>query len=230
MTLRARQEIALVLAAVAAYELGRRLIHPDAAAALQHAHAVLRLERTLGVAWERPVQRAFAPAQPVLGAVYLVAQFVVTGVFFVWLYRRAAEGYVRWRNGFLVATALALVVHWRFPVAPPRLAGVGIADTLHLGPAASLTDPFAAMPSLHAAWALGVGVGLCLYARSRAWRFVGAAYPVLVVLATIVTGNHFLLDAVAGGAVLGAGFRAAGVLRSRSGATLSPATRGGAVR
>ena len=54
------------------------------------------------------------------------------------------------------------------------------------------------MPSLHAAYALGVGIGLIRYGRSRLVRVAGAIYPPLVVLTIVVTGNHFVLDAVAG--------------------------------
>jgi hypothetical protein len=223
------KQIALVLAAVAAYELARRLIHPDRAVAVRHAHDVLALERVLHVAWEAPLQRIVLHAPQLVTAldlVYLGAHFAVTGLFFLWLYRRDRVAYVRFRDGFVAATALALFVHWRFPVAPPRLAGVGLTDTVRgfLGvdvgsPGhAAVTDPLAAMPSLHAGWAVGVGVGLYLYAHSR----LALAYPVVVVLATVVTGNHFLLDAAAGVAVMAAGFWLADTLRGLHGATLAP--------
>ena len=226
-----------MVAAVAAYELARRAIAPDRFLAVRHAHDVLRLERALGISWEVSLQRAFlhAPAVvDVLGAVYLCSQFAVTAAFFVWLYRRAPDAYRRFRDGFLVATALALLVHWRYPVAPPRLAGVGVEDTvarlLHADVASRLTDPLAAVPSLHAGWALGVGVGLVLYARRRVWRVAGLLYPCVVVLATVVTGNHFLLDAPAGFAALGLGFRLTLLLSPAHGARLVAAPRGGAVR
>ena len=234
---RGSRQIALVLAAVAAYELARRLIKPDRGLAVAHAHDVLRSERVLHAAWEGSLQRVFLHVPLVvdaLGVVYLCSQFVVTGLFFVWLYRRSPEGYRRFRDGFLVATALALAVQWRYPVAPPRLAGVGMQDTLarllHVDLASRLTDPVAAVPSLHAGWSVGVGLGVALFARSAVCRAAGALYPVLVVLATVVTGNHFLFDAVAGVAVLLSGFVLAEGLRPAHGAKLVAATRGGAVR
>ena len=61
---------------------------------------------------------------------YFVGHFVLTGVFFLWLYHRSRDGFRLFRDGFLVATALAVVIHWLFPTAPPRLAGVGLEDTL----------------------------------------------------------------------------------------------------
>ena len=86
------------------------------------------------------------------------------------------------------------------------------------------------MPSLHAGFALGVGIGVVLYARPLVWKVLGVLYPIAVVLTTIVTGNHFILDAVAGMLVLGLGFAVAAVLFERDGARLVAATRGGAVR
>jgi membrane-associated phospholipid phosphatase len=106
------------------------------------------------------------------------------------------------------------VIHWRFPTAPPRLAGVGLEDTLRtlsgidIGSpqSAALSNPVAAVPSLHAAYALGVGIGLLVYGRRALTRAVGLLYPPTVVLTIVVTGNHFFVDAIAGVAVLAAGF------------------------
>lgn len=209
-----------MLAAVAAYELARRAIHPSWAVAVGHAHDVLALEQRLGIAWEGSLQHALMPVMPAFDVIYLAAQFGVTGLFFLWLYR--SDSYARFRNAFLVATALALVIAWRYPVAPPRL--VGLRDVLHLR-VASVTDPLAAMPSLHAGWAVGVGAGL--WRRSRV---AAVLYPALVILATLATGNHFVLDAAAGVALMGAGFAATRVNWLKHGATLAPASRGGAVR
>ena len=130
-------------------------------------------------------------------------------------------------------------IHWRFPTAPPRLAGVGLEDTLRQlsdidigSPAASsFSNPVAAVPSLHAGFALGVGIGLvALRALASSGRSIGVLYPIAVVLTTIVTGNHFILDAIAGMLVMGLGFAVAAVIFERDGARLVPATRGGAVR
>ena len=209
-----RREIGLVLSAVAAYELARRAIHPSWPVAAQHANELIGLERRLGLAWEASLQRALLPVMPAFEAVYLVAQFGITALFFVWLYHARPDAYARFRNAFLVATALALFIAWRYPVAPPRL--VGLRDVLHLS-VARVTDPLAAMPSLHAGWAVGVGAGA--WPRSRALAVV---YPALVVLATIATGNHFVLDAVAGASLMAFGFAVSRVNWLKHGATLAP--------
>jgi membrane-associated phospholipid phosphatase len=84
---------------------------------------------------------------------------------------------------------------------------VGLVDTLHalVGvDVGSVSNPVAAVPSLHAGWALGVGLGLARYAHTRRARIAGALYPPLVALTIVVTGNHFFLDAAAGTAVMAA--------------------------
>ena len=99
------------------------------------------------------------------------------------------------------------MIHWQFPTAPPRLAGVGLVDTLrrfsdiNIGSPRSspFSDPVAAGPrrSRHAGWALEVGIGLVLYARPLWLKTVGVLYPFAVVVTIVVTGNHFIFDALA---------------------------------
>ncbi len=219
------RQIAIVLAAVWAYELVRMLIHPNWAAAMANAQKIDNLERGLNFAWEQSLQRAFLGVPEVVEAMnlfYFVGHFVLTGVFFLWLYHRSSDGFRSFRDGFLAATAIAVLIHWLFPTAPPRLiAGLGIEDTLRVvwnldigSPHASaFSNPVAAVPSLHAGWAVGVGVGLIRYARQRWLRVLGGLYPLAVILTIVVTGNHFIFDALAGVAVLAAGFVVAKVPR-----------------
>lgn len=219
-------QVAVVLGAVGVYEVARILIEPDWPAALANARKVVRVEQVFGIDWENWLQRVFLAMPDLVHALnifYFVGHFLFTGIFFVWLYRRSRSLFRSFRNGFMIATAISIVVHWAFPTAPPRLAGVGLQDTLLMlsgidigSPSTSaLTNPVAAVPSLHAAYALGVGVGLVLFARSRFWRLAGALYPPLVFVTIVVTGNHFILDALAGTAVLGAGFVVAALLDRR---------------
>ena len=149
-----------------------------------------------------------------LNLFYLFAHFAITGLFFLWLYRRSRRGFRLFRNGFLLATAIAFVVAWRFPTAPPRVAGLGLDDTLRrfsdidIGSPGSggLSDPVAALPSLHAGWAFGVATGVAVYARPLLLRVAAVLYPALAVLAILATGNHFVVDALAGAAVMTLGF------------------------
>ena len=220
-------QVLIAVAAVQLYELLRHLIRPDWPAAIQHARDVFALEQVAHLDIEGAVQRLALHVPLVvaaLGLFYLMAHWVVTAAFLVWLYRRSRPAFLLFRDAMLLATAFALVVHVMFPAAPPRLAGLGIEDTVRTflrfdvgSPrSAPFSDPVAALPSLHAGWAVAVGIGVVLYARSRVTRMAGALYPLLVVIATIATGNHFVLDAVAGALVMGFGLAAAGALRRGS--------------
>jgi hypothetical protein len=217
-------QIGVVLAAVGAYEVARMLMVPDWGRAFANAHEVMHLERAAGFAWEGSLQRVFLELPSLvqlMNVFYFVGHFLFSGLFFVWLYRRSRERFTLFRDAFLVATALSVLVHWWFPTAPPRLAGVGLQDTLRVlsgidigSPhSAALSNPVAAVPSLHAAYAVGVGAGLLLFGRWLVVRAAGLLYPPLVVLTIVVTGNHFIFDALAGVAVLAVGFLVAYWLR-----------------
>jgi PAP2 superfamily len=217
-------QVAVVLVSFGGYEALRMLIKPDWPRALHNAREVASLERVLGIDWEGAIQQTFLSVPDLIHALnvfYLAGHFGLTAVFFLWLYHTSRDGFRLYRDAFLVATALAILVHWMFPTAPPRLAGLGIEDTLlalsgiDIGSPASspFSNPVAAVPSLHAAYALGVALGLIRYGSS-ALKVVGVLYPPLVLLTIVVTGNHFLFDALAGIAVLGVGFAAAATRRS----------------
>ena len=212
------KQIAIVLASLGVYEAARSFIEPDWGAAIANAQRIAELERGLSFAWEQSLQRAFLGVPELVEAMnvfYFVGHFVLTGVFFLWLYRSSNEGFRSFRNGFIAATAIAVVIHWWFPTAPPRVVGgLGIMDTLRVfwnvdigSPHTSaFSNPVAAVPSLHAGWAVGVGVGLVRFAKQPALRLLGVVYPVVVMLTIVVTGDHFIFDALAGIAVLAAGF------------------------
>src|SRR5919198_125897 len=206
-------QIGLVIGLAEAYRLLRRLIPTDWPQAISNAHHVFRLEQVSHFAWERGVQAWFLQFPELVRGMnwfYLSSHFAVTGAFFVWLYWRNREGFAIFRDGFLLATGIALVIHWRYPTAPPRLADMGIKDTIDLYSGVNIgephherfSNPVAAVPSLHAGWALAVGVGLLLYARTFLLRAAGVVYPSAVLLTIVVTGNHFVFDAVAGALVM----------------------------
>src|SRR5262249_38774170 len=112
------------------------------------------------------------------------------------------------RTTLLCASALALIGFVAYPTAPPRLAGVGVADTvsngrvdLDHGLVSALYNPYAAVPSMHIGYALVIGAAVLLYGRRRTTRALGAAYPALVLLVVVATGNHFFFDAATGAVV-----------------------------
>jgi PAP2 superfamily len=220
-------QIGLVIGLAETYRLLRRLIPTDWPLAIANAHHVLRLEQVTHLAWEEGIQKWFLQFPELVRGMnwfYLSSHFVVTGAFFVWLYWRNREGFAIFRDGFLLATAIALVIHWRYPTAPPRLAHMGIKDTIDLYSGVNIgrpqherfSNPVAAVPSLHAGWAVALGAGLLMYARSLAGRLTGVLYPAAVLLTIVVTGNHFVFDAVAGVLVMAIGFAMTAPFRLRT--------------
>ena len=220
-------QIALVVGLAESYRLLRQLIPTDWPLAIGNAQRVAHLERVLHIYGEGAMQRAFLHFPEVVRTMnwfYLSTHFLITGLFFAWLYWRSREGFAIFRDGFLLATAIALVIHWRFPTAPPRLAHMGIKDTIDLYSRVNIgrphherfSNPVAAVPSLHAGWALGVGAGLILYGRSWIAKLVGFLYPLVVLIAIVVTGNHFFFDAIAGALVMAIGFAATAPFRVRA--------------
>jgi hypothetical protein len=220
-------QIALLISLAEAYRILRTLIPTDWARAMANAQQIVRFEQVTHIEWERGIQETFLRFPELIKAMnwfYLSSHFFVTGAFFVWLYWRNRDGFSIFRNGFLFGTAIALVIHWRYPTAPPRLAGLGIKDTVDLYSGVNLgephherfSNPVAAVPSLHAGWAVAVGVGLELYARNVLLRMAGVLYPAAVLLTIIVTGNHFVFDAIGGVLVMAIGFAATGRLRVSS--------------
>jgi membrane-associated phospholipid phosphatase len=207
------RQIAIVSLFDIAYELSRVVATGGRSAALAHAHSIVGAERTLGLFHELSVQR-FALHAPgivldIANWTYFNAQFTVTFGFLLWAYLRHTERYTTIRNTVIAADAIGLIGYLAYPTAPPRmLTGLGFTDTLnqaavnhHSGAIASLANPYAAMPSLHTAYALIFGVSGVALARRWWIRGMWGLYPALVVFSIIATGNHFVLDAVAGATV-----------------------------
>ncbi len=208
---RLRSEAAVVLGLYGLYELARGLVVGDARDADRHAHRVVALERWLHLLLEANVQhaaRALPGLTSLLGAAYLTFHLVVTVAVLLWLHRQRPAAFPFVRTTLLLASALALVGFLAFPTAPPRLAGIGIADTvsnghvdLNKGLVSSLYNPYAAVPSMHIGYALIVAASLLLQARRPLVRALAALYPPFMLLVVVATGNHFFFDAVAGALV-----------------------------
>jgi PAP2 superfamily len=197
----------------------------------------------MGLLHEVDVQRALTHV-PGLGTLfgfgYDVLHLSVTGGVLIWLFFRHRDAYARVRTTLLGATFLALVGFTLFPSAPPRLAGIGVADTLslardtaHSGVLRFLYNPYAAMPSLHMAYAVIAGACLYRWGGHRLVRAIGLAYPIFVAVEVVATGNHFFLDVAAGVAVdacaLAIISRGVAEKTARDGALGTVASRGQAV-
>jgi PAP2 superfamily len=215
-------EIAAVLGLYALYEATRGLVAGDPAVAVRHARAVASLERSLHVFVESNVQHAAAAvpgAISLLGALYLTLHLSVSGACLLWFHRRRPDAFPLVRTALLLASGLALVGYLAYPTAPPRLAALGVSDTisgtgldLNHGLVSSLYNPFAAVPSMHIGYAVIVAVSLFRYGGHPALRVLGVLYPALVVLVIVATGNHFFFDAAAGAAVAAVALPAAAAL------------------
>jgi PAP2 superfamily len=205
---------ALALAALyGVYELTRGSVGESWALAQRHADTIVRFERDLGMFWEWDVQRWAhgLPGLPaVLGIAYLGLHVVATIGALVWVYRRHRRHFAMLRTVLVVSSALALVLYALYPTAPPRLAGIGIADTvtqhagINLNSAllGALYNPIAAVPSLHFGYSLIVGVTVAALAPHVSVRALGALYPFVMLFVIVATGNHFWLDAAIGGVVV----------------------------
>jgi membrane-associated phospholipid phosphatase len=129
---------------------------------------------------------------------YWNSQFTVISLTLLWAYTRRHDAFYRFRNALLLANVIALVGYVLMPTAPPRLLDLGFVDTHKDGMIQLAANPYAAMPSIHAADALIVGVVLAVVVRRWWAKLLWAIWPVWVFFAVMATGNHFWLDCLAG--------------------------------
>lgn len=224
------RELLLIAVLYTAYEFTRGLGGPTLRAATRNGWDILHFERHWDISpehWLTVGLLAFTPLAVAAAYFYSTAHYIVTPVVLIWMYRCHGDHYRPARTSLAISTLIGLLGFWFIPTAPPRsLVGSGVPDALarlsHWGwwggegsvpkGLGSFTNQLAAMPSMHVGWALWCGFLIHRYA-SRAWvRWLGVAYPVATTLVVLSTGNHYLLDAVAGAFVmaLGAGLMLAG--------------------
>ncbi|OIJ96861.1 phosphatase PAP2 family protein [Streptomyces monashensis] len=217
-------ELPLIVLVYGCYSAGRLLVRGDVASAVDHGLAILRIEKTLHINAENPLNRLFT-REPWLGVPadfwYASLHYLITPAILIWLFRARSEHYRRARTWLMTSTFIGLIGFTLLPTCPPRLlaAGHGFVDTMaHYssygwwgGDASAprglggMTNQYAAMPSLHVGWALWCGVMLWRHSGTRVAKILGVAYPLGTALVVMGTANHYLLDAVAGVAVMGVG-------------------------
>ncbi|MET9685311.1 phosphatase PAP2 family protein [Streptomyces coeruleorubidus] len=208
------RELLLVAGLFLVYKLGRQLATGHTGEAFHNAYRVWDVERAVHLPGEEAVQSLLLHGDGlvhVANTYYAAVHFPATAAFLIWLYLRRPAHYVWARRVLAAVTAAALVLHLLFPLAPPRmLAATGLVDTARVyGPSVygspatdSLSNQFAAMPSLHFGWALMVAVGLIVATRSR-WRWLWLLHPLLTLLVIVGTANHYWLDAIVATGLLG---------------------------
>lgn len=214
-------------------KFGSATVSPDHA--FTNARRVIALERNLGLYVEETIQDAFLGYRfflQIWNVFYGTLHFWITGYALIYLFRKQPARYSLWRNTIIFATLLALIGFSWFPLMPPRLldscgqfgacASYGFVDTLasygglwsfDSGAMEQISNQYAAMPSLHFAWAMWTFLVLYPHMKHRWSKVLIAIYPWTTLFAIIVTANHYWLDALGGLVVLGGGYAMAWSLR-----------------
>lgn len=222
-------EIAVIYGIYAVYSLIRNGVHDVEDKAFANGARILDFEDSFGLAWERGLND-FLDSTPAVAAVcavvYASLHFIVTPGTLVWLYVAHHRHYRFTSTVIVLTTCLALIGFYAMPTAPPRMfGGEGFVDIMaktgtwgwwpESGTPASdnISNQFAAMPSLHCAWATFCGLSIVLFTKNHVARVLGALYPLLTYFVVMGTANHYLLDVVGGLVILAVAFGLTWLLR-----------------
>ncbi len=167
---------------------------------------------------------------------YGTAHFVVTPALLIWLFIRHRENFSRWRTTAMVTTVLALVGFALFPLMPPRLINAPVSESVYSGENIALrehvpdfgfvdtlrdvgglwnfdskkmdsvSNQYAAMPSLHIGWSTWCMLVLLRFGKRRSTKILGVLYPIVTLLVIVATANHYIIDAAGGLVIIGAGY------------------------
>jgi hypothetical protein len=206
------RQLALFGAAYLCYSVVRGLAEVDTTVAFEHTRDVIQLERALHIFVEPSIQ-AWAMGSHALidiaGWLYVNAQSTVTIAALIYIYLRHNRSFYFVRNMLMIAMVIALVGYAVFPTAPPRfMPEWGFVDTVasltgtHVGhetaSMSALFNPYAAVPSMHVAFAVMIGWRLAGLVKLRIAKLAWALYPFLIAFVIIATANHFIFDALLG--------------------------------
>lgn len=218
------RQIVLFGAAYYSYRFLRGFVDngQGAAQAFQNARDLISVEQTFGFFSERNIQRwtgGWDLTTDIASVIYINAQTTVVlgAVFYLYLFHNQRYYFVR--NMMMVAMGIALIGYIVYPTAPPRFffPEYGFRDTVSEFTGVShanvkittLFNPYAAVPSMHCCFAIIIGGSLASLAKHRVTRVLWLGYPLLLTWVVVVTGNHWILDAILGGATAGISFVAA---------------------
>ncbi len=218
-------QVMLFAAGMVVYFGVRGLTESNIATAQAHAEWLVALERKLGLFVEPALQAKIADHSVLVTLanwVYIWGHWPVVLGILVWLLLRRPDSYYLIRNAFLISGLIGVTIFVLFPMAPPRLAGLDVVDTVTryshsyrvLQPPA-FVNQYAAMPSLHFGWDLIVGIMLFREARHLPLKVAGVLAPIAMAMAVVLTANHYILDIVVGGAVALTGLALATAWRDR---------------
>ncbi|MET7766809.1 bifunctional glycosyltransferase 87/phosphatase PAP2 family protein [Streptomyces sp. NPDC005393] len=211
-------ELMLIRVGYFAYSWIRGHAPDERSVAEGHGDQVLTLEGWLHIDIEHGFNAIVADTswlKHTMNWYYSTFHFLIPLSLLGWLYLRRPATY-RWaRTPLAFATLLALIGFWLYPLAPPRLMGLGYVDTAHgpqdlknpdFGALTKLSNQYAAMPSLHVGWSLWCGVVIAIVAPYVWMKVLGMLYPLLTTAVIVGTANHYVLDAIGGAAIVSAGF------------------------
>jgi hypothetical protein len=196
------RQLAIWFGFAIAYQLARGIADRNPSKALANGQAVVDLEervthRLYELTFQNFVDQRHLLATAV-GWTYWLSEFAVVGLAVLFVYVRRHDAFIGFRNSILLANVIGLIGYVLMPTAPPRLLSVGFVNDHRDGLVNLAANPYAAMPSLHAADALIVGV-IMFSVCNRWWaKALWAAWPAWVWFAVMATGNHFWLDCLAG--------------------------------
>src|SRR5919106_901228 len=206
-----------------AYQVARGVADRHPVRAFENALTVIDIEQRFNALFELDLQR-WIHASDLLTTLtswtYWLSQFTVVGLTLLWVYLRRNDSFLRFRNTIMLANVIGLAGYVLLPTAPPRMfPGFVFVDTLAQfgsvnhgsGLVELASNPYAAMPSLHAADALIVGVVLATVVRRKIFKALWLLWPAWVWFTVMATANHFWLDIIAG--VIVAGVAAAVIYR-----------------
>ena len=215
------------------YQVARGVADRDATRAFENGLKVIDIEQRAGSLFELSLQgvlQSSALLVTLSSWTYWLSQFTVLGLTLLWVYLRRNDRFLRFRNWVITANLIGLAGYVLLPTAPPRMfPDFGFVDTLAsfsaLNHGSALielaSNPYAAMPSLHAADSLIVGITMAVIVRRTIWKVLWLSWPAWVWFCVMATANHFWLDIAAG--ILVAALAAPVVFRRELRARFRPA-------
>jgi hypothetical protein len=217
-------EVLAILAFYLVYSAVRNASDARPAEAFEHARQIMSLEHHLGIFHEAKLQEWALHFKPlIITANYLYGSlhFVVTIGVGIWLFRKYSDDYPRFRNTLAITTAIALIGFYLYPLMPPRLLEIeghlnlGFVDTLqqyptiwsfNSGQMSKISNQYAAMPSVHIAWATWCSLALVPRMKSTGKKILAASYPLVTLIVIVITANHYVIDAAGGWLILAIGW------------------------
>ena len=218
------RELAIVVPGYLLYTTVRGLVQGRESEAFARAADIIKLERGIHIFWETHLQEYILSdwlLAQLANSAYAWLHWPAIITVAVWLFFRHRDVYPMYRNAFLISGAIALVCYATLPTAPPRfMAPWGFVDTVAVTSSTyeyfqppAFVNQYAALPSLHFGWNVLMGIAIVCYARGP-FRVLGVLLPTAMLLSIVSTGNHFFLDAIAGGMVALMGLWGAYLIRS----------------